>query len=294
MANMERPTRAAKVGGGGSSSDDPLLVHIHISRTGGSTLNHVLRSSYGARHCPVEPWESRWGGSPFSAHDLRRLRKVYPDLKSVAGHRIFGYVDLEEKATDLRYFALMRDPIKACASRFQGKARRSGKTLNEFEDWIQKDWTRNRHTKSISGNDDVADAIRLIAEKNIFIGLTERFDESLLLLKRLVAPDLDISYKPTNVARDKTIAQRLLSNERTVQMLAESQEADLELYRYVKQELYPEYMRNYGSRLAEDVVIYRETRRNHFNRRNVVISRVKAYSVYKPALYLHRKRVKVV
>lgn len=276
-----------------STADDPLLVHIHISKTGGSTLNHILRSSYGARHCPVEPWDVRWGESPFSAGDLRRLRKFYPNLKSVAGHRVVGYVDLEEQGRDVRYFALMRDPIKACASRFQHKVQRSGKPRHDFENWVQKDWTRNRHTKAIGRTDDVDDAIRRIREKNIFILLAERYDESLVLLERLVASDLDISYKSVNVAKSKAIVQDLLSTTRTRQMIEESQKADVELYRYVKQEFYPEYQRAYGPRLSEDVARYRETRRNEFNNRNILMSRLKAYSIYKPALYLHRKGVKV-
>jgi hypothetical protein len=33
-----------------------LLVFVHINKTAGTTLRYILRSSYGSRHCDVEPW----------------------------------------------------------------------------------------------------------------------------------------------------------------------------------------------------------------------------------------------
>ena len=68
----------------------------------------------------------------------------------------------------------------------------------------------------------VAEAIRIIQAEHIFVGLTERFDESMVLLKALMAKNLNISYRPVNVARSNTLAQSLLSNESTRQMLIEA------------------------------------------------------------------------
>lgn len=264
-----------------------LLVHVHISRTGGSTLNHILRSSFGPRHCPVEPWDSRWGADPFTVSDLRRLRRLYPSLKSIAGHRVYGYVDLEDQGIGAAYFAMVRDPLRACASRFQHKVEKTGKDFSEFESWIQKEWVRNRHVRAISGTEDVSEAIRIIRQKGIFMGLTERYDESAILLKTLVAPDLNISYKPVNVARKRTVSQQLLSEPRYRDMIQEAQAADLELYRFVKEELWPEYEADYPGELAADAASFAADR-GDFDMMNIILSRAKAYSIYKPALFLHR------
>lgn len=264
-----------------------LLVHVHISRTGGSTLNHILRSSFGTRHCPVEPWDSRWGAEPFTVADLRRLRKLYPNLKSIAGHRLYGYVDLEDQGIGAAYFAMVRDPLKACASRFQHKVEHTGKDLSEFDAWIRKDWVRNRHVRAIAGTEDVRDAIRVIREKRIFMGLTERYDASMLLLKRLVAPDLNISYEPVNVSSKRTVSQKLLSEPSYREKITEAQSADLELYSYVKEQLWPEYEQEYQGDLEADVEAFAADR-DTFNDVNVVMSRLKAYSLYKPALFLYR------
>ena len=271
-----------------------MLVFIHINKTGGNTVSHILRSSYGLRHCQVEPWHAPWTDPPFSAYDLQRLSRFYPNLKSIAGHRIFGYVDLPENGTKFRYFTFMRDPLKSCVSRFQYKVQLSRKKNLVFEEWIQQDWTRNHQTKWIAGVADVEEAIRIIRDKNIFVGLTERFDESMVLLKALMANDLNISYKPVNVARNNTLAKSLLETESTRQMLIESQKADLELYNFVKQELYPTYQREYGPSLEADVARYRQTQSNKFNYWNLTVCRLKHYMLYKPLLYLHRRGVRAV
>lgn len=267
----------------------PLLVHVHISRTGGSTLNHILRSSYGARHCAVEPWDSRWGADPFDGDDLAKLLRIYPRLRSIAGHRLYGYVDLATPDRDAAYFAMVRDPVRACASRFQHKVEHNGWAYDDFDGWIEKDWSRNRHTKAIAGSEDVEAAKRLIREKGIFMGLTDRYDASMLMMKRLVAPDLNIAYEPVNVASKRTVSRTLLADDRRRQLIEDAQSADIELQRFVDEELWPEYIEAYGDDFEGDVAEYTEDR-GSFNQLNIAMSRVKSHAIYKPALALHRWR----
>lgn len=271
-----------------------MLVFVHMHKTGGTTVSHILRSSFGLRHCQVEPWHARWDGPPFSAQDLQRLRKYYPNLKSIAGHRVTAHEDLHENGTEFKYFTIMRNPLKLCASRFQYKVNVSKKKNLDFQEWIQRDWPRNHQTKMIAGVEDVEKAIQIIQEKNIFVGLTERFDESMVLLKALKANDLNISYKRVNVAQDNSIKEGLLTNESTRQMLIESQQQDLELYDYVRQELYPMYKRKYGPSLEVDVAKYQQTQCNKFNYQNLTMCRLKHYLIYKPLLHLYRKGVRVI
>ena len=272
-----------------------MLVFIHMSKTAGTTVSYILRSSYGLRHCQVEPWHARWTGPDFSSHDLQRLRRFCPNLKSIAGHRITGYVNLQENGTEFRYFTFMRHPLERHASYFQFKVQERRLKEHVFEEWVvQREWPRNQQTKSIAGVADVAEAIRIIKEKNIFVGLAEPFDESMVMLKALMANDLNISYKRVNVARENTIKERLLSTESTRQMLIEANQADLELYNFVRQELYPTYQREYGPSLQADVARYRQTLSNTFNYWNLTLSGLKQYLLYKPLLYLYRRGVTVI
>lgn len=265
-----------------------MLVFIHINKTAGRTVRYILRSSFGTRHCEAEPLQVGQSDRAFSTHDLKLARKVYPHLESIGGHRVTGYIDLQEMGTEFKYFAFMRDPVKTCASRFQYNIQYRGKKDLVFEEWIERDWTRNSQTKLIAGMADAASAIRIIKDRNIFIGLTERFDESMLLLKGLRANHLNISYRRVNVASDNTIAQKILSNESTRQRLIEANREDQQVYDFVTQELYPRYQREYGPSFERDIVHYQQTRENSFNQWNLTMSRLKQFMVYKPLLSLHR------
>jgi hypothetical protein len=242
----------------------------------------------------VEPWQNEWSDQPFSADDLRLLRKLYPNLESIAGHRVTGYAELKEDGTQFDYFSFLRDPLKTCASRFQYNVQFRKKKDLVFEEWIQNDWTRNQQTKRIAGVADVNEAIRIIREKKIFIGLTERFDESILLLKSLVDNRLNISYKRINVARSNTLAESLLSNERSKQILIEANQVDLELYDFIKREILPSVRREYGPSLEKDVLDYQNNQSKKFNTLQLEMSRLKHYLFYKPLLYLYRNGVRVV
>jgi hypothetical protein len=271
-----------------------MLVFVHINKTAGRTVRYILRSSFGLRHAEVEPWQTPGTDLSFSNQDFQRLRRIYPNLESIAGHRLRACVDLQENGTEFRYFTFMREPLKTCASRFQYNVQYRRKKGLVFEEWIQQDWTRNHQTKMIAGRADVDEAIRIIQAKTMFVGLTERFDESMVLLKALVADKLNISYKPVNVSRRNTLAESLLSNERTRQILIEANQADLELYNFVKQEWYPTFQREYGPSLEAEVACYQQIRDNNFNYRNLTLSRLKQFILYKPLLYLHRRGVTVV
>ncbi len=131
-------------------------------------------------------------------------------------------------------------------------------------------------------------------EKDIFVGLMERFDESMVLLKALRANNLNISYRLVNVARKNSLAENLLSAESTRQMLIEANQADLELYNFARKELYPSFQREYGSQLEKDVSDYQQNRDKNFNMWNLTLSRLKQYLIYRPLLSLYRKGIVAV
>jgi len=113
----------------------------------------------------------------------------------------------------------------------------------------------------------------------------------MVLLKGLRANHLNISYQRVNVASDNTIAQKILSNVSTRQMLIEENRADQELYDYVSQELYLRCQREYGHSLESDVAQYQQTRENNFNQWNLTMSRLKQFMIYRPLIYIYRLSV---
>jgi hypothetical protein len=268
----------------------PLLVFVHINKTAGTTVRYILRSSYGARHCDVEPWENAWSDRPFSTQDLLRVRRIYPRLLSIAGHRITGHEDLRAPGIQFKYFTFLRDPVSMCASRFQYQIGHRKKKHLVFEEWIQSDWVRNAQTRRIAGTPSASDAISIIDSREMFVGLTECFDESMVLLKALRVPDLDIRYARVNVAKSSTVAKELLSNAATRQMIVDANQADLELYEYVRQDLHPVFRREYGASLDDAVAQYRSTAQPKFNRRNLLLCRLKQYALHRSMLRLYRAK----
>jgi hypothetical protein len=273
-------------------SDRSLLVFIHINKTAGTTVRYVLRSSFGARHCDVEPWHGAWEDPPFSTPDLRRVRRLYPRLASIAGHRVTGYAKLEEPGTELRFLTFLREPIALCASRFQYQLDYRKKE-RVFEEWIHNDWVRDAQTQRLGGTTNVQDAIAVMKEKDVFVGTTERFDESMVLLKALRAPELDIRYEKVNVAKSSEVAKRLLADPGTRRMIVDANQADLELYEHVQRDLYPTYQAAYGPSLDETVAEYRAGE-HAFNRRKLATFGLKQRLVMRPALRLYRSRRKHV
>ena len=124
-----------------------------------------------------------------------------------------------------------------CASRFQYQLdyRKKDRVFEVDPERL----VRDAQTQRIGGTTSAADAIATIEKREMFVGLTERFDESMVLLRALVAPDLDIRYERANVAKSSRIAKELLSDPVTRQMIVEANQGDLELYEYVLREALP-------------------------------------------------------
>ena len=257
-----------------------VLLFIHMNKVGGRSVRYILRSSYGARHCELEP-DGFWAAPAFSSADLRWLRKLYPRLASVAGHRVSGYVDLGDSALELRYFTFLRDPVKLCASRWQAHVdKKKGKRT--FEQWLEGERARNPQTLQLAGVPDAGEAIRNLELKEVFVGLTENFDESLVLLKALRASDLDIAYERVNVAKRTVVAEELLADPKRRQAIVEANQADLELFEYARHEVFPRQQREFGPTLGSAVEAFLLEKQRGFNRRRITVSRAKQYGLYKP------------
>ncbi|MBE0650876.1 MAG: hypothetical protein IH595_08535 [Bacteroidales bacterium] len=94
--------------------------------------------------------------------------------------------------------------------------------------------------KDIAGSEDLEKAKFILAEKYAFVGLTEKFQESLSALNYYLPYALDTNYvKKKNVAVNNEIKNSILINPKYVEMLKQANNLDIELYKYVKNELYP-------------------------------------------------------
>lgn len=268
-----------------------MLAFIHIHKTGGTTLQWILRSTLGPRYCEVKPLtipptfaQTPWL-APATVTDLDYTRALYPQLEGIGGHHIQPHMPLHETYPGLKYFTFMRDPVKMRASMYQHGVNTLGEANCILEEWRQEEQSQNRQTKMIAGTADVNKAIDIIQQQEIFVGLTERFNESLLLLKAIVENNLNIAYKRMNVAEGDTAAKRLLASEQGRAMLREGNEADHALFEFVQQEWYPRYQQAYGRTLAEDVARYQE-KLSQFGHRQVSLAFMSKPRLFKLLLLL--------
>ena len=189
-----------------------MLAFVHIHKTAGTTVIDILRRSFGVQHCEVA---GSGESSVFQPEELSSLLRQLPGLASISGHRICPFADLEEVCPSISYYTFLRDPVARSASHYQYRFLDQGKKT-PFEEWIAQEKNRNVQTKRIGGPEgDIDAALRMLEQKSIFVGLMDRFDESLVMLgRRPDDPRLDLGYRRKRVAADNTIKDELLGNPR--------------------------------------------------------------------------------
>ena len=126
-----------------------------------------------------------------------------------------------------------------------------------FQTWAEMETlgarNRNAQTKQLAGTEDVDEAIRRIQTKNMFVGITEKFDESLRLWSLIQdTQSLPLRYGVAkNVRGSKNLRQEFAEREPQLEpeLLAHNDQ-DLKLYEYVCNDLWPAQMRSVGGDAA--------------------------------------------
>lgn len=254
-----------------------MFAFVHIEKTAGSSLVDVLRRSFGLAHCDVEPLRGYWA-LPFGARDYRWLRLLHPPLRSIAGHTVTPYSDLETVRPDVRYYTFLREPIVRQASHYQHNRQQLGRS-RPFEEWIRLPHHRNHMCSMIAGEESADAAIEMIRRKRIFVGLIEEFDASLRELDVWMGGVLCLDYEVRNVAPGQSIKQSLLDDPASRELIEDANREDVRLYRWATESWVPEQR----ERLAGAAVASRAPGGAAGDLR-LRLARLHRNVVYKPAL----------
>lgn len=227
-ANGQSPRR-----GGSQRVDDPTIIFLHIGKTAGTTLRQVLRRNVPRREIMVVRARRRPREETLTDFEqLPERERARPRL--IAGHTIFGLHDHVPRPST--YITMLRDPVRLAVSQYSFVQRTPGHrhheaargmTLSEYVESGLSLEMDNSQTRALAGDvvtpfGECSESMLGTAKQNIeshfsVVGLTERFDESLLLLgdafgwRRLW-------YVSANVARSGTslsAAERRLVEERS-------------------------------------------------------------------------------
>ena len=266
-----------------------MLAYIHVAKTGGQTVETMLANSYGASFSVAPEWRRNphedegadgFVVPKFQADDLRRLKQRCPWTKCVGGHPVTLWSEFE-KVIPTTWFSMIREPLSRGASHFQYNLNDTSSTPREWDEWVQWPVHHNHQAKMFSPDGSADDAIKRISENNVFVGLTEKFDESLVILKKLVAPDLNISYRRTNTASDNSRAKMIMADSRMREQLKAMYQEELPLYEFVSEHWYPRFAKEYGPTLKADVELFRKERERRFSRWNYWMSRLNHHLILK-------------
>jgi hypothetical protein len=234
------------------------LVFLHIPRTGGRTLSTVLRRNFPRDERCVrlnildKPLSEAMEGIPLE----KRAR-----LRLLTGHLPYGVHNYVPRPCD--YVTILRDPVKRLISVYGLIVRRRHHALHErvvgsrvsleqyVESGMDQGQTHNSQTRQLSGRQfGVVDAAALDeAKQNVstfgLVGLTERFEETIALLRRtfgLRAP----------IYLTKNVASPIEVSERTREVLREHNQLDYELYEFAHT-LFLEKVREQGRSFGFEV-----------------------------------------
>ncbi len=253
-------------------NQDETLIFLHIPKTGGSTLNKILRSQYSRSetvtlHAPkVEEFRA------LSAARRGRYRLIQ-------GHLYFGLHRFIPRAST--YITFLRQPVERVLSFYYyarstpdhylypllAAERLDLKTLLARELTVE---LCNDQTRAIAG-DEWADQQRVVtrtalerAQANLrshfrIVGLQEQFDASLLLLRRAFGWSLPF-YLKENVTKEKPTDKSL--DAETRRLVEDANSLDLELYEYARG-LFEEQCRAAGDSFDADLCHFRQLNDAH-------------------------------
>ncbi len=220
-------------------AEAPPIIFLHVPKTGGATVVAIARRLFSATAVLALPESlaaARAALAQLAEADRRRLRFLH-------GHVPFGVHGAMPGAT--RYLTLLRHPVARLVSVYYYARRRPEwdahraiherqLTLEQFVDSDAAAEFNDGQTRFLAGSDEpvttreaLAKAVRNLEREVAVVGITERFDESLLVCRRQFGWDA-IHYVRQNVNRRRPALAGVPP--RVVALIERRNALDLELY----------------------------------------------------------------
>jgi hypothetical protein len=221
-----------------------VLIFLHNMRTGGETLRTIVARQYDQHEvCTVL-------GKPESASNIPEIQDVdLEKIKVVQGHIPFGIHEAIPRPA--RYVALLRDPIDRVISLYYhilenpklGYHRMAREHLSSLPAFVANGTFSeidNGQTRRLSGiypefghcsGDMLEGAKRNLGRHFAVVGTTERFDESLLLMKRALGWR-HLFYHKINVAKTRPDRESVSAD--ALELIERHNALDTELFQYAQ------------------------------------------------------------
>ena len=230
--------------------DQYPIIFTHVPRSAGTTLNTILDREYPADEQFNFYVREKLGNTDEALAEFARLpEERRRRLKVLQGHINFGLHSRFERYT---YITLFRKPVSRIVSYYFYILKQPGHYLHNIviadqmrlEDFITSGLSTefdNIQTRQIAGVTGVpygrcTEKMLETAKLNLVryyavVGLTERFDETALLMKRHFGWHYPL-YTRHHVNRHKPAGEQI--PESTVRLIEQTNSLDVELYRFAK------------------------------------------------------------
>lgn len=240
------------------------IVFLHIPKTGGTTLHQIIERQY--RPDVIYTLNQQQGRSIESFEALPESKRNA--IRVLKGHTYFGLRSCLSKSNV--FITLLREPINRIISHYfyvrgfpghylHQDVTSRGLSLEEYAENPLSEELDNGQTRLISGVTGVpiGGVNRMMFEKakeNLrtyfsVVGVTERFDEFLILLKKTFGWK-NCFYIQANVSKQRRKKRKLPKG--TLKMIEEKNIFDIKLYHFAS-EMFDEAIRRQNSDFGIEV-----------------------------------------
>jgi hypothetical protein len=244
---------------------DEALIFLHLPKCAGTTLNRIIEWEYNpTRVFSIDPILFLWSFKKLNRWPPKRLAR----MQVFKGHMPFGiHRRLPQPST---YITFLRDPVERVISAYYfARNYRLHPKYHWIKDLTLEEYVRaspnhNVQCKYISGRPFVGDfhagdcdanTLKL-AKENLnryfsLVGLTERFDEGLAILKIMFGWEI-AKYANFNVTKSRQAKTSLPPA--TVELIADRNKYDMALYEYASA-IFNQIRAQYGDQVQRQIAL---------------------------------------
>ena len=215
-----------------NKKSDSVIIFMHIPKTGGCTLNSIINKQYDDNHIFKQMFP---GSEKISFYKYLNVG-IKENLKVVMGHVYYGvHTFLTQK--NYSYITLIRNPIHLTISLYYYVLSDVNNyyypfisTMSLYEFITSDLYGPNLQTRMLNGHniDDLDSAVHNLKNNFSFVGITERFDESLKVLNKLFNWNVD-DYTLENITPNKPLITDIDPN--IIDLIASKNKNDFEIYK---------------------------------------------------------------
>ena len=233
------------------NSKDKALIFLHIPKAAGTTLHTIIQRQYSSDVI----FDIDGSNVQKSIHEFCSLPQVERQkIRCLKGHMPFGLH--RYLSAPVSYITMLRDPVDRIISHYYYVLRSPSHYLHNqvvankmsLDDYVSSGISSElnngqlrlisgvKKVDSVTGNEPVSTNTLNTAKRNISthftaVGISERFDESIVLFRKVLGWK-NILYFKRNVAKDRP--SRCEISKKTLRTIMKYNELDMELYEFAE------------------------------------------------------------